>query len=64
MSRSGVQGFARRLDMDSSRRPMEVIVERKAQRILGGAVFGIEGSPITSPVQITMTGKLPCRTQR
>ncbi|MGF1613613.1 MAG: hypothetical protein ACFCVA_06770 [Gammaproteobacteria bacterium] len=39
---------------------MEVIVERKAQQILGGTVFGIEGSQITSPVQIAMTGKLPC----
>lgn len=54
-----MSSVARALEMDESRGMMKAVVDASTNRILGAAVFGIEGGELATQLQIAMMGGLP-----
>ena len=54
-----MSSVARALEMDESRGMMKAVVDAATNRILGAAVFGIEGGELATQIQIAMMGGLP-----
>lgn len=54
-----MSSVARALETDETRGQMKVLVDPDTDRILGAAIFGVEGGEIMSMLQIAMMGKLP-----
>ncbi len=50
---------ARALEVDESRGVMKALVDAETDRILGAAVFGLEGGEVSSALQMAMMGDLP-----
>jgi pyruvate/2-oxoglutarate dehydrogenase complex dihydrolipoamide dehydrogenase (E3) component len=50
---------ARALQMDESRGVMKAVVDAETGRILGAAIFGLEGGEVVSVLQVAMMGDLP-----
>ena len=50
---------ARALEVDESRGLMKAVVDAETDRILGVAVFGLEGGELAAALQIAMMGDLP-----
>lgn len=50
---------ARAVEADETRGMMKAVVDGKTDRILGAAIFGIEGGEIASVIQVAMIGGLP-----
>lgn len=50
---------ARALEVDESRGLMKAVVDAETDRILGAAVFGLEGGEVASTLQVAMLGGLP-----
>jgi pyruvate/2-oxoglutarate dehydrogenase complex dihydrolipoamide dehydrogenase (E3) component len=54
-----MSSVARAIETDETRGRMKVLVDPDTDRILGAAIFGVEGGEIMSMLQIAMMGKLP-----
>jgi pyruvate/2-oxoglutarate dehydrogenase complex dihydrolipoamide dehydrogenase (E3) component len=54
-----MSSVARAREVDEPRGLMKALVDVDTQRILGAAIFGIEGGEIMSVLQVAMMGKLP-----
>jgi len=50
---------ARALEVDESRGLMKAVVDAETDRILGAAVFGLEGGEVASTLLVAMMGDLP-----
>jgi pyruvate/2-oxoglutarate dehydrogenase complex dihydrolipoamide dehydrogenase (E3) component len=50
---------ARALEVDESRGLMKAVVDAETDRILGVAVFGLEGGEVAAALQVAMMGDLP-----
>lgn len=50
---------ARALEVDEARGVMKAVVDAETDRILGAAVFGLEGGEIASLLKVAMMGDLP-----
>jgi pyruvate/2-oxoglutarate dehydrogenase complex dihydrolipoamide dehydrogenase (E3) component len=50
---------ARALEVDESRGVMKAVVDAETDRILGAAIFGLEGGEVVSVLQVAMIGDLP-----
>ena len=50
---------ARALELDEARGVMKAVVDAGTDRILGAAVFGLEGGEVASVLQVAMMGGLP-----
>jgi len=50
---------ARALEVDQARGVMKALVDAETDRILGAAVFGLEGGEVSSALQMAMMGDLP-----
>ncbi|MFC2077469.1 mercuric reductase [Candidatus Bipolaricaulota bacterium] len=59
VARMPMDYVARALEVNDSRGAMKAIVHAETDRILGAAVFGLEGGEITSAIQVAMMGDLP-----
>lgn len=55
---------ARALEVDESRGLMKAVVDAETDRILGVAVFGLEGGEVAAALQVAMMGDLPYTTLR
>ncbi len=64
VARMPMTSVARALEVDETRGFMKAIVDPDTDRILGAAVFGLEGGEIMSMLQLAMMGKLTCRNLR
>ena len=56
-----MSSVARAREMDETRGLMKVLVDRKTDQILGGAILGVWGGEIMTQLQLAMMGKLTCR---
>ncbi|MBA2441700.1 MAG: mercuric reductase [Rubrobacter sp.] len=59
VARMPMSRVARAMEMDETRGMMKAVVESDTDRILGGAVLGVEGGELMSMLQIAMMGDLP-----
>jgi pyruvate/2-oxoglutarate dehydrogenase complex dihydrolipoamide dehydrogenase (E3) component len=59
VARMPMNYVARALEMDESRGMIKAIVDCESDRILGGAILGIEGGEIMAALQVAMMGGLP-----
>jgi pyruvate/2-oxoglutarate dehydrogenase complex dihydrolipoamide dehydrogenase (E3) component len=59
VARMPMNYVARALEMDESRGLIKAVVDCNSDRILGGAVLGIEGGEIMAALQVAMMGHLP-----
>jgi pyruvate/2-oxoglutarate dehydrogenase complex dihydrolipoamide dehydrogenase (E3) component len=54
-----MSSVARAYEVDEPRGVMKVLVDPKTERILGAAIFGLDGGEIMAMLQIAMLGDLP-----
>ena len=52
-------GVARAIEMDETRGFMKAVVDAETDRILGGAILGVEGGEVVTVLQMAMMGGLP-----
>ena len=59
-----MSSVARALETGQSRGVMKAVVDAESDRILGAAVFGVDGGELMSIIQTAMLGKLPYQVLR
>ena len=55
---------ARAIETDETRGFMKAVVDGSTGRLLGAAIFGLEGGEVASVIQVAMMGGLPCTALR
>jgi pyruvate/2-oxoglutarate dehydrogenase complex dihydrolipoamide dehydrogenase (E3) component len=59
VAKMSMSHVARALEVDESRGLMKAVVDAETDRILGAAVFGLEGGEVASALLVAMMGDLP-----